>query len=93
MTFLYNNIGILKIRLIGIVSKLSDKQSCKEYFKDIQKKVGGVCKKCAFKMQYWLISKWQFQCSQCHFRTTLMSKAVMEYAALPFHTWFPRNPL
>lgn len=70
------------------MSKFSDEQTCKEYFRDIRLKEGIVCKKCSCRNHYWLASKWQFQCSECCFRTTLKSGTVMENSRLPFRTWF-----
>jgi hypothetical protein len=64
------------MKILEFVSKFSDEQSFKEYFRDIRMKEGVVCKKCGCKKHYWLISKWQFQCSQCNFRTTLKSGTV-----------------
>jgi len=76
------------MKILEFVSKFSDEQSCKEYFRDIRMKEGVVCKKCGCKKHYWLRSKWQFQCSECNFRTTLKSGTVMENSRLPFRTWF-----
>lgn len=76
------------MNILEFVSKFSDEQSCKEYFRDTRMKQGVVCKKCSCKKHYWLSSKWQFQCSQCNFRTTLKSGTVMENSRLPFRTWF-----
>jgi len=76
------------MKILEFVSKFSDEQSCKEYFRDIRMKEVIVCKKCGCRKHYWLISKCQFQCSQCNFRTTLKSGTVMENSRLPFRTWF-----
>jgi hypothetical protein len=61
------------MKILEFVSKFSDEQSCKEYFRDIRMKEGEVCKKCGCKKHCWLISKWQFQCLQSNFWTTLKS--------------------
>lgn len=76
------------MRILEFMDKFSDEKSCKEYFRDIRMKEGVVCKKCQCRKHYWLASKWQFQCSQCDFRTTLKSGTVMENSRLPFRTWF-----
>ena len=76
------------MNILEFVSKFSDEQSCKAYFRDIRMKEDVICKKCSFKKHYWLNSKWQFQCLQCNFRTTLKSATVMENSRLPFRTWF-----
>lgn len=51
-------------------------------------KEGVTCKKCGGTHHYWLSSKWQFQCSECGFRTTLRSGTVMENSRLPYRVWF-----
>lgn len=74
--------------ILEFMKRFSDEQTCKEYFRDIRMKEGVVCKNCKCRKHYWLVSKWQFQCSQCGFRTTLKSGTVMENSRLPFRTWF-----
>jgi len=37
------------MKILEFVSKFSDEQSCKEYFRDIRMKEGVVCKKCGCK--------------------------------------------
>lgn len=74
--------------ILEFMDKFSEEQSCKEYFRDIRMKEGVICKRCDCKKHYWLASKWQFQCSQCNFRTTLKSGTVMENSRLSFRTWF-----
>lgn len=69
-------------------TRFSNEIACKEYYRDVRMKQGVTCKKCGCKKHYWLSSKWQFQCSECDFRTTLRSGTVMENSKLPFKTWF-----
>jgi len=76
------------MKLLEFMSKFSDEQKCKEYYRDIRMKEGVTCKKCGCKKHYWLSAKWQFQCSECGFRTTLKSGTVMENSRLPYKTWF-----
>ena len=70
------------------VTKYSDEMSCKTFFRDLRMKHGVVCKKCGCKKHHWLEKKWQFQCSNCGFRTTLRSGTIMENSRLPFNIWF-----
>mgnify|MGYP004703836239 CR=1 FL=1 len=70
------------------MSTFTNEEVCKEYFRDLRIKQGVVCKKCGSKKHYWLQSKWQFQCSECSFRTTLRSGTVMENSRLPLLKWF-----
>ncbi len=74
--------------IIEFINRFSDEESCKLYYRDIRQKEGVICKKCGCKRHYWLKNKWQFQCSNCNFRTTLRSGTVMENSRLPFRTWF-----
>ena len=62
--------------------------SCRMHFKAFREKEGIVCKKCSCSKHYWLQSKWQWQCSECRFRTTLRSGTIMESAKLPFYKWY-----
>jgi len=55
------------MKISEFVNKFYDEQSCKEYLRDIWMKEGVVCKKCGCKKQYWLTSKWRFQCSRYNF--------------------------
>jgi hypothetical protein len=51
-------------------------------------KQGLTCKKCGGTSHFWLASKWQFGCKDCHFRTTLRSGTVMEQSNLSFMVWY-----
>lgn len=74
--------------LVDFIKKFSDEQKCKEYFRDIRIKEGVRCKKCGKNKHYWLSAKWQFQCADCGFRTTLRSGTVMENSRLSYSMWF-----
>lgn len=76
------------MKMLEFISRFSDEQTCKEYYRDVRMKEGVVCKRCGSKKHYWLSVKWQFQCVHCDFRTTLKSGTVMENSRLPFRTWF-----
>lgn len=65
-----------------------DENSCRIHFKAYREREGIVCKKCSSTKHYWLQSKWQWQCSECRFRTTLRSGTIMESAKLPFYKWY-----
>tara|TARA_B110000046_G_scaffold39778_1_gene43894 strand:- start:119 stop:589 length:471 start_codon:yes stop_codon:yes gene_type:complete len=47
-----------------------------------------LCKKGKKENHYWLIAKWQWQCSSCGFRTGLRSGTMMEHSNLPVRTWY-----
>ena len=76
------------MKIIEFITRFSDEDSCRAYYRDIRKKEGVVCKKCKCEKHYWLQGKWQFQCSSCSFRTSLKSGTVMENSRLPLRTWF-----
>jgi len=63
-------------------------ESCKIHFRYQREKEGVQCKKCGSKKHYWLKSKWQWQCTECDFRTTLKSGSIMEGSKVDFHTWY-----
>ncbi|MBC7487951.1 MAG: transposase [Cytophagaceae bacterium] len=59
-----------------------------EAFKEYRLNKGVVCKKCGSKHHYWLMSKLQFQCVDCRFRTTLRSGTVLQGSKLPYSYFF-----
>lgn len=63
-------------------------ESCKIHFKTQREKIGIKCKKCGCENHYWLKNKWQWQCSQCSFRTTLRSGTVMQASKLTVRKWY-----
>ena len=77
------NMNILKFN-----ETFPDESSCRNHFKTEREKHGVLCKKCSCKDHYWLKNKWQWQCKQCSFRTTLRSGTIMENSNLPFLMWY-----
>ena len=59
-----------------------------EAFKEYRLNKGVVCKKCGSQHHYWLMSKQQFQCVDCRFRTTLRSGTVLQGSKLPYSYFF-----
>jgi len=76
------------MKLQEFITKFSNEEKCKKYFRDIRKKEGVICKKCKCEKHYWLKTIWQFKCSNCGFKTTLKSGTVMENSRLSFQKWF-----
>lgn len=74
--------------ILEFIKDFPDEKSCRIHFKQTREKQGVVCKHCEGKKHYWLSSKWQWQCANCNFRTTLRSGTVMENSNLPFMTWY-----
>lgn len=74
--------------ILEFAEQFPNEQVCREHFRSIREKEGLVCKKCGGKKHYWLKAKWQWQCSNCRFRTGLRSGTLMESANLPVRTWF-----
>lgn len=68
--------------------RFPDEKSCRMHFKAVREKEGVICKKCEGIKHYWLQGKWQWQCANCRFRTTLRSGTVMESAKLSFYKWY-----
>lgn len=76
------------MNIISFIEQFPDENSCKEHFKQVREKDGIKCKKCGCTKQYWIKSKWQWQCSECNFRTTLRSGTMFENSNLPFRKWY-----
>lgn len=74
--------------ILEFLQDFPDEHSCKVHFKVQREHQGIICKKCGCQKHYWLESKWQWQCSNCRFRTTLRSGTIMESAKLSFHKWY-----
>ncbi len=76
------------MRITEFMNRFPTEESCRIYFKEFRIKQGVICKKCQCTKHYWLKDKWQFQCSECSFRTGIRSGTIMENSRLPFKTWF-----
>tara|TARA_Y100001935_G_C17200454_1_gene454781 strand:- start:6 stop:929 length:924 start_codon:yes stop_codon:yes gene_type:complete len=76
------------VKLIKFIEAFPDEKSCKFHFKSVREQQGIICKKCGSKKHYWLKAKFQWQCSECNFRTTLRSGTMMENSNLPFRKWY-----
>lgn len=74
--------------IIEFLAFFPDEQSCRIDFKNHREKQGIVCKNCSNTRHYWIKNKWQWQCSQCRFRTTLRSGTLMQSSKLSFHKWY-----
>ena len=74
--------------IIKFAEQFPDENSCKVDFKQKREKEGVICKKCACTKHYWLADKWQWQCSNCRFRTTLRSGTMLESSKLSFRMWY-----
>ena len=76
------------MNIIKFFEDFPDEIKCKQHFKEVREHQGIICKKCGCIKHYWLKDKWQWQCSECRFRTTLRSGTMMENAKLPVRTWY-----
>ncbi len=76
------------MNILEFVDIFPDEISCKLHFKQVRETQGVVCKKCNSHKHYWLKAKYQWQCAQCGFRTTLKSGTILESSNLPFRKWF-----
>ena len=74
--------------ILAFTQHFPTNESCKLHFKLEREKEGVICKKCSQTEHYWLSSKWQWQCKNCSFRTTLRSGTIMENSNLPILTWY-----
>jgi hypothetical protein len=76
------------VNIINFIEQFPDENSCKEHFRRVREQEGITCKKCRCTKHYWLKAKYQWQCSECRFRTTLRSGTMMENSNLPFRKWY-----
>jgi len=76
------------VNIIKFIEQFPDENSCKEHLKGIREQQGIKCKNCGCEKHYWLKSKFQWQCSECRFRTTLRSGTMFENSNLPFRKWY-----
>ena len=86
-----NSLSCIKyfdVNIIKFIESYPDEKSCKDNFKEVREKEGLRCKKCGCTKHYWLKAKYQWQCSECNFRTTLRSGTMMENSNLPFRKWY-----
>ena len=75
--------------LLHFIEKFPTEESCREHFRIQREHEGIVCQHCQAKtQQYWLRAKWQWQCADCNFRTTLRSGSMMQNSNLPVRTWY-----
>lgn len=76
------------MNILRLVEAFPTEESCKHHFRLQREKEGIVCKNCGEKHHYRLQGKWQWQCSQCNFRTTLKSGSIMERSKVSVRTWY-----
>ena len=74
--------------VIDDLSIIPSEAECKIIFKNYREKMGITCKCCGSKNHYYLKTKFQWQCKQCRFRTTLKSGTSIENSKLPLRFWF-----
>ncbi|MDB5273016.1 MAG: transposase [Chitinophagaceae bacterium] len=74
--------------LLGLTYVYKNEELSVEAFKEYRLNKGVVCKKCGSQQHYWLMSKQQFQCVDCRFRTTLRSGTVLQGSKLPYSYFF-----
>lgn len=76
------------MKILRFEQDFPDEASCKEHFRTQREHEGITCKKCGSENHYWLRYKFQWQCKDCTFRTTLRSGTVMEYSKMSFKKWY-----
>jgi ISXO2-like transposase domain/Transposase zinc-ribbon domain len=76
------------VNIIKFIEDFPDEHSCKEHLKGIREHQGITCKNCGCSKHYWLKAKYQWQCSDCGFRTTLRSGTMFENSNLPLRKWY-----
>jgi ISXO2-like transposase domain len=75
------------MKLGEIFRRYPTEQKSKLAFKKWRDKEGVRCKKCWGLDHYWKQDKWQYECKNCGFRTTLKSGTVMQGSKMSFRDW------
>lgn len=75
------------MKLSEIFRRYSTEQKSKLAFKKWRDNRGICCKKCRGTDHYWKQDKWQYECKNCAFRTTLKSGTVLEGSKMPYQYW------
>ena len=76
------------MNILSFVEMFPDENSCKEHFRNQREQEGIKCKKCGCQKHYWLKAKYQWQCSECKFRTCLRSGTTFQHSKLPIRIWY-----
>lgn len=79
---------IFDVNIIKFIEQFPDENSCKEHLRKVREHNGIKCKHCGCEKHYWLKAKYQWQCSECNFRTTLKSGTMFENSNLPLRKWY-----
>ena len=76
------------VNIIKFIEQFPDETSCKDHLRKVRELHGIKCKHCGCEKHYWLKAKYQWQCSECNFRTTLRSGTMFENSNLPLRKWY-----
>ena len=76
------------MNILEFTKQFPTEVSCKEHFRAQREAEGVKCKCCSSERHYWLRAKWQWQCVECGFRTTLKSGSIMEGSKVSVRTWY-----
>lgn len=76
------------MNLLRFLEEFPSEEHCKHDFRLKREAEGVTCKSCGSTDHYWLRAKWQWQCTQCSFRTTLKSGTIMEHSKVNLQTWY-----
>ena len=74
--------------ILDQLTEFSTETQCKSHFRTLRESVGVECKQCNKQDHYWLASKFQLQCKNCKFRTTLKSGTIMQNSKMTFRKWY-----
>ncbi len=72
---------------IKFVTLYGNEEKCKLLFKTYRDRQGVTCKNCGCKKHYWISTHDKYECSECHFQTTLRSGTLLEASKLSYQYW------
>lgn len=74
--------------IFELTLKFNTERACRADFRARRESTGIICKKCGCTKHYWLSKNYQWECSECKFRTGIRSGTFMEHSKLPFLLWY-----
>jgi len=76
------------MKLLEFFKEFPDEKACRIHWKQQRELQGIVCKHCGGIKHIWKEKQQVWDCSFCHFRTSLRSGTVMQNSNLPIQDWY-----
>jgi len=76
------------MNIFSFTAHFGSEEICRNHFKEERDKIGVICSRCGHTEQYWIKSRWSYECKKCRHRTSLRSGTIMQSSNLPFLVWY-----